>query len=84
MKYFITSSKDASVYTDFKNQNTGRDQILDLFKFKTTDVDRSSRIFIEFDLSGVSESIASGEITSASFDLELKTTKVNQLMAEIL
>jgi hypothetical protein len=82
MKYFVTSSKDASVYTDFKNQNTGKDQILDLFKFKTADVDRSSRAFIQFDLTNVSESIASGEITSASFDLELKATKINQLVHE--
>ena len=79
MIYFVTSSKDASIYTDYKNQNTGIDPILSLFKYKTDLVDKSSRFLIEFDTTSISQSLASGELTNPTFSLDLKTTSLKEL-----
>lgn len=79
MRYFVTSSKDASIYTDYQNQNTGIDQILDLFKYKTSEVDKSSRVLIEFDFTDVSDSIVAGTITNPTFSLHLTTTTLREL-----
>lgn len=79
MRYFVTSSKDASIYTDYQNQNTGIDQILDLFKYKTSEVDKSSRVLIQFDFANVSQSISDGVITDPTFSLHLNTTSLREL-----
>lgn len=79
MRYFVTSSKDASIYTDFKNQNTGIDQILDLFKYKTDTIDKFSRVLIEFDLTDLSSSIVAGTITNPTYSLDLRTTTLREL-----
>jgi len=82
MRYFVTSSKDASIYTDFKNQNTGIDQILDLFKYKTDTIDKFSRVLIEFDLTDVSNSVVNGTITNPTYSLDLKTTTLRELSSD--
>ena len=79
MRYFVTSSKDSSIYTDFKNQNTGIDQILDLFKYKTDTIDKFSRVLIEFDLTDVSNSVVDGTITNPTYSLDLTTTSLKEL-----
>lgn len=84
MRYFLTSSKDASIYTDYENQNAGRDQILDLFKYETSEVSKRSRVLIEFDFTKVSQSIANGVITDPTFSLDLKTTVARELQSEFV
>jgi len=83
MKYFITSSKDATVYDDHKSQNTGIDQILEVSKWRPdTGYDRISRAFIQFDFTEISKSISNGEITNPTFSLEMKSTKLRELPLE--
>ena len=84
MRYFVTSSKDASIYTDYPNQNAGRDQVLDLFKYETSEVAKSSRILIEFDFTNVSQSIVDGVITNPTFSLDLKTTLARELGSDFV
>jgi hypothetical protein len=84
MRYFVTSSKDASIYSDFQNQNTGIDAILDLFKYKTSEIDKHSRILIEFDYTQVSQSLSNGTITNPTFSLDLTTTRFKELASEFV
>lgn len=79
MRIFVTSSKDATVYNDNKNQNTGIDQILEVAKFETSEVSRVSRAFIEFDLDDVFQMTASGYITNPTYSIDMKSTKLREL-----
>lgn len=84
MRFFVTSSKDASIYSDFQNQNTGIDAILDLFKYKTSEIDKHSRILIEFDYTNVSSLLSNGTITNPTFSLDLSTTRLKELGSEFV
>ncbi len=44
MHYFILPSKDATIYNDNPNENTGLDQIIELEKQLIDDIPRNSRI----------------------------------------
>jgi hypothetical protein len=77
MIYRIYPSKDATLYEDSsrKNQNTGKDEILEVGKFY--DIDNTtllgnSRVLVEFDLTEISSSIVNGEITSPEYRLRVE------------
>ena len=84
--------KDTTLYSQFANQNTGVDQILELSKQVIAspslegddtvyyDQTYNSRILIAFDLTSVSQSIVSGKIGSnAEYFLNLRATEANNL-----
>lgn len=75
MRYFITSSKDATIYTDYSVQNTGIDQILEVRKWNTTDGSRNgySRALIEFDYDSISLGV------SPTMSLQLSATKFREI-----
>jgi len=80
MIYRIYPSKDTTLYEDTsrKNQNTGKDEILEIGKFYDTDNTTllgSSRALIEFDLSSISSSVVSGEITSPQYRLRAENVE---------
>ena len=73
MYYFLTASKDATIFEQHPTQNTGLDEILEVrkdIKGDGTDV-KVSRILIKFDLSEISQSIVRGTITNPKFYLNL-------------
>ena len=78
MIYRIYPSKDATIYEDSlrKDQNTGKDEILEVGKsYDPTDNTTllgNSRALIEFDLTSISSSIVSGDITSPQDRLRLE------------
>lgn len=77
MIYRIYPSKDATIYEDSvrKNQNTGKDEILEVGKFYDTDnatLLGNSRALIQFDLTSISSSIVSGDITSPQYRLRME------------
>lgn len=66
MHKFYTSTYDASVYLQQPEQNAGRDEVLEVGKlFYTGDIKDIYRTFIKFDITTISQSIASGEITGS-------------------
>jgi len=80
MIYRIYPSKDATIYEDTsrKNQNTGKDEILEVGKFYDTDnatLLGNSRVLIQFDLTSISSSIVSGEIASPQYRLHLENVE---------
>jgi hypothetical protein len=56
--YFITASKDASVYLQQPNQNTGLDEIIEVSKVYYGNIKDVSRSLIKFDLNVLSNLFA--------------------------
>ena len=86
MIYRIYPNKDATLYEDSsrKNQNTGKDEILEVGKFY--DIDNTtllgnSRVLVEFDLTEISSSIVNGEITSPEYRLRLENIENREIQS---
>lgn len=85
MIYRIYPKKDATIYEDTlrKNQNTGKDEILEVGKFY--DIDDSSlignsRVLLQFDLNAVSQSVSAGDISgSIKYYLNLEVTQEDEI-----
>ena len=83
MHKFYTSSYDASVYLQQPDQNAGRDEILEVGKLYYGDTMDIARALIKFDISSVSASLASGEITGSwKAFLNLKSSKSEEIPLE--
>jgi hypothetical protein len=54
--YFLTASKDASVYLQQPNQNTGLDEILEVSKVFYGNIRDKSRALLKFDVGYLSAS----------------------------
>ena len=80
--YFITASKDASVYLQQPNQNTGLDEILEVTKVYYGTIKDVSRALLKFDISYLSASISSGLINLEDVTLVLKETESEEIPLE--
>jgi hypothetical protein len=65
MHKFFTSSYDASIYLQQPNQNSGRDEILEVGKLYYGATKDIHRALIKFDNTPISQSIASGDISGS-------------------
>ena len=65
MHKFYTSSYDASIYLQQPEQNAGRDQILEVGKLYYGDIKDIARSLIKFDITQISESIRTGDISGS-------------------
>jgi len=86
MIYRIYPKKDATIYEDTlrKNQNTGKDEILEVGKFydptNPSTLIGNSRILIEFDLNTISNLISNGDISgSIKYYLNLESTEEKEI-----
>ena len=82
MIYFLTASKDASVYLQQPDQNTGLDEVLEVSKVFYGNIKDVSRALLKFDIEPLSASIASGDITMSSAELVLRETDSEELPLE--
>jgi hypothetical protein len=89
MIFRIFGQKDTTIYeqTLRKTQNAGVDEILEVTKFfdelTETDFEGNSRVLIQFDISTLSSSLASGDIGADSeFYLNLSSTEQTEVQAE--
>jgi hypothetical protein len=82
MYYFVTSSKDSSIYLQQPNQNTGLDEILEISKIYYGNLKDISRSLIKFDTTPLSESIASGEVTMSSAEMILRECEASEIPSE--
>ena len=82
MYYFLTASKDASVYLQQPDQNTGLDEVLEVSKVYYGNIKDVSRALLKFDLNGVSESIVSGDVSLEEATLILRETDSEELPLE--
>jgi len=72
MYIFYNAQKDATVYSIQPDQNTGRDEILEINKTYILGQIDIARPLIKFDVTELSSSIATGDITASSVELILK------------
>jgi hypothetical protein len=83
MHKFYTASKDASVYLQQPTQNAGLDEILEIGKVFYGNKRDVYRSLIKFDITDLSGSISSGEITGSwNVYINLKSTKSEGLPLE--
>ena len=83
MHKFFTSSYDASIYLQQPNQNSGRDEMLEVGKLYYGANKDIHRTLIKFDTSAVSESIANGYISGSwKAYLNLKAAKSEEIPLE--
>ena len=79
MYYFLTASKDASIYLQQPTQNTGLDEILEVSKTYYGNLKDVARSFIQFNLTSLSSSIVIGEVTMSSAELILRETETSEI-----
>jgi len=77
--YFLTASKDAAIYLQQPNQNTGLDEILEVSKVYYGNIKDVSRALIKFELGFLSASLMNGAISMSQATLLLKETKSNEI-----
>jgi len=87
MIYRIYPSKDATLYEDTprKEQNTGKDEILEIGKFydtNNTSLLGNSRAVLEFDLTSISQSIVSGDISSPRYRLRVENIESREIESD--
>ena len=80
--YFLTASKDASVYLQQPNQNTGLDEILEISKIYYGNVKDVSRALLKFDVGFLSASLTNGTIKMQDANLILKETQSEEIPLE--
>jgi hypothetical protein len=79
MYYFLTASKDASIYLQQPTQNTGLDEILEVSKTYYGTLKDVARSFIQFDLNSLSSSLVRGDIIMDSADLILHEAEASEI-----
>jgi hypothetical protein len=79
MYQFLTASKDASIYLQQPNQNTGLDEILEISKIYYGGIKDVSRSFIQFSLNTFSSSLVNGDITMSSAELILHEAESSEI-----
>jgi hypothetical protein len=77
--YFLTASKDASIYLQQPFQNTGLDEILEVSKVYYGNIKDVSRSLIKFDFSKVEELISTDKIELDEVRLILKETESTEI-----
>ena len=82
MIYFLTASKDATLYLQQPNQNTGLDEILEISKVFYGNIKDVTHALIKFDVAHLSSSLVSGDINLTDAKLILKETESDELPLE--
>ena len=82
MHKFFTSSYDASIYLQQPEQNTGRDEILEVGKLYYGSTMDIARTLIKFNTAQISQSIAENNATSWSAYINLKSANSEEIPLE--
>jgi hypothetical protein len=80
--YFLTASKDASIYVQQPNQNTGLDEILEISKIYYGNIKDVSRTLLKFEVGFLSSSLTNNSIKLEEATLILKETESNEIPLE--
>ena len=82
MYYFLTASKDASIYLQQPNQNTGLDEILEVSKVYYGNIKDVAKSLIKFEVGFLSSSLADTSISMSEATLVLRETESNEIPLE--
>ena len=80
--YFMTASKDASVYLQQPNQNTGLDEILEVSKVYYGNIKDIGRALLKFEVGYLSASLADTSISMSEATLILRETESDEIPLE--
>jgi len=80
--YLLTASKDATVYLQQPNQNTGLDEILEISKLYYGNVKDISHALLKFEVGYLSASVSNSTIQLDEATLILKETKTEEIPLE--
>ncbi len=80
--YFLTASKDASVYLQQPNQNTGLDEVLEISKVYFGNVKDVSHVLIKFDTGFLSSSLYNGTKQLQEATLLMKEAQSEEIPLE--
>ena len=80
--YFLTASKDATIYLQQPNQNTGLDEILEISKLYYGNIKDVSHALLKFEVGYLSASISDESMSITDATLILKETKSEELPLE--
>jgi hypothetical protein len=80
--YFLTASKDASVYLQQPDQNCGLDEILEVSKVYYGNIKDVSRALLKFEVQGLSASLSDGTVKLEEVRLILRETESEELPLE--
>jgi hypothetical protein len=80
--YFLTASKDATVYLQQPNQNTGLDEILEISKLYYGNIKDVSHTLLKFELGYLSASLSNGQLKLDEATAILKETKSEEIPLE--
>ena len=77
--YFLTASKDASVYLQQPDQNTGLDEVLEVSKVYYGNIKDVSRALLQFETANLATSITDGDVSLEEATLILRETESEEL-----
>jgi hypothetical protein len=77
--YFLTASKDASVYLQQPDQNCGLDEVLEVSKVYYGNIKDVSRALLKFDVSNFSSSLSNGSVGFEEATLIMRETESEEL-----
>ena len=77
--YFLTASKDASVYLQQPDQNAGLYEVLEVSKVYYGGVKDVSRALLKFETNGFSSSLSNGSVGFEEAKLILKETESEEV-----
>ena len=80
--YFMTASKDATVYLQQPNQNTGLDEILEISKLYYGNIKDIAHALLKFEVGYLSASLSNNTLKMNEATLVLKETKSEELPLE--
>ncbi len=79
MYYFLTSSKDTTIFSQQPKQNTGLDEILEVSKVYYGDLKDTARSLIKFDLNTLPSKLSSGAVTMSEALLVIRETQPSEI-----
>ena len=82
--YFLTASKDASVYLQQPDQNTGLDEVLEVSKVYYGNIKDVSRAILQFETTNLSASISAGSVGMEEATLILRETETEEIPLEFV
>ena len=80
--YFLTASKDASVYLQQPDQNAGLDEVLEVSKVYYGNIKDVSRALLKFDVTNFSSSLSAGSVGFEEAKLIMKETESEEIPLE--
>ena len=79
MYYFLTASKDASIFLQQPTQNTGLDEILEVSKVYYGSLKDTARSLIKFDTDSLSSKLSDGSVTMSVAEMVLRETEPSEI-----